>query len=184
MSKQISIMAPRPLRRKSTLLLKENLDINPRCQETKQIGKNPFNLTSLNKEDEFVVEHVEYVEHTSLKMEKNKNYIRNSHAENVMFKNFEVDFFEFRRNLSQQVEDIEAREEILSILSTEINEFEAKGKNYIRSSMPPLRPANPFLKNFTNEENCKTVGKDYTSVNIINSQIPILRNSVNETKNY
>lgn len=65
------------------------------------------------------------------------------------------DFETFQEEFRKEQKDKEAKEELFSILSTEHTDSEIADRVNLRGSMPPLRPANPFLKNFSKFEEIK-----------------------------
>ena len=98
-------------------------------------------------------------------------------------KNINEEFLFFEKELTEELDDNNAKSEILSILSTDLNE---QGINYyttdnIRSSMPPIRPKNPFIKNFSNCSN-NTGNPELVQLfpEYINNHNIILRNSVTD----
>ena len=150
------ILKPRPLRRKSISVLKdENISPLRICLIIKtpvtiieNPSSSPFKLADFSKatNSKEILKNEKFFSNQKIlkNSTKDNNFLNNS------ISNFEVDFQTFQFDLQNEIKDSEAKDEILSILSTEHNETETSTRiSSVRSSMPPLRPQNPFLKNFS-----------------------------------
>ena len=168
------ILAPRPLKR-STLNQcskvfykdKENLDIkNSQKILQKNLNKVFYSPKKMNNPFSLVKSEIEESEKNLRLIKMNSEPIEKSfcnsrensvpNKENSSFVEEEVSFQIFENELKKFRQEMEAKDEILSILSTESSLVVRKN---IRSSMPPLRPHNPLLKNFLDaaektKENC------------------------------
>jgi hypothetical protein len=168
------ILAPRPMKR-STLNQcskiaykdKENQNIknSPKIFQKKvsklsfsnMNTKNPFSLVKNEKEESEKI--LCLIKMNSEPLEKSSCISEQGNRpkkENSSFVEEEVSFQDFKSELKKFREEMEAKDEILSILSTESSLVVRKD---IRSSMPPLRPQNPLLKFFLDAaeksiENC------------------------------
>jgi hypothetical protein len=153
MNTKVKIYSPKPLRRSVFRIPDHNSgNNNSKFLSHNIICENPFNLHSCIQESPKILDN-----HPSDKLEvcAVSAKISNSKCSPMGFTEYEEDFFDFKKNLCENIEENEAISEILSILSTDNTDSNGFSK-YIRSSMPPIRPVNPILKAFHIEDSTES----------------------------
>lgn len=154
MNTKVKIISPRPMRNKefSLPINRSNKTNNSKFICPGIIGYYPFHLYSNNKQHENQKKNL--VNKSSITSEIIPNDAITNSATNfspITISHIDEDFFDFKSNLTMLIEENDAKSEILSILSTDLNDSNVS-RNDIRSSMPPLRPVNPILKKLDIED--------------------------------
>jgi hypothetical protein len=167
------IIAPRPLKKKSIHIpTKQNMflsrkiigknnsnfDNNSENNSDTSRSKNPFQLAkNISRENSFL-ENSKIPNNCkrdiSLNTSLNGRNFTPMVLSEIPLHEIEQDFNAINKNLQSEIKENEAKDEILSILSTDHSDSARINGNKldikdIRSSMPALRPQNPFLKNFS-----------------------------------
>jgi hypothetical protein len=147
MNTKVKIISPRPLKSKVfSFPEKRSIKTNNSkfiCRGT--IGANPFELHNSKQESPNFLDNQPLI---TLEM-CSRNSISNCSP--IALSHLNEDFFDFKSNLTMLIEENNAKNEIISILSTDHNDTYGS-RNNIRSSMPPLRPVNPLLKKLEMED--------------------------------
>lgn len=153
MDHSIKLFAPKPIRASSN---KHGVKIN--CLND-NIHKVNCYTPELEKKSGMTMEYqISKSIHNSIPFFKKENNIQSRD---------ETQYFDFLKDLTEINDDSECKSEILTILRSKSDNFESTMYNSnkafldnsqelnssldLRTSMPPIRPQNPFLKNFENE---------------------------------
>lgn len=168
------IIAPRPLKKKSIYLpIKENMymvdkiivknssnseNVSESISDTSR-SRNPFDLANNIKTENSNFEPSKIPDNCKREYIYSKTTLKGHNftakvLSEISLHEIDQDFNLINNRIQSRIKQTEAKDEILSILSTDhsyiakINGNKSDEKD-IRISMPPLRPQNPFLKNFS-----------------------------------
>jgi len=174
MNTKVKIYSPKPVRRSVFQIPAHNSgkSNNSKFLSHNTICGNPFNLHSCVQESPEILDN-----HPSDRLETCavSKKISNAKCSPIAFTEYEEDFFDLKKNISEMIEENDAKSEILSILSTDNTDSNGFSK-YIRSSMPPLRPVNPIIKAFHIEDSTESPLSEMSG----EFQISKIRKSIND----